>query len=197
MAVTLNSSGITFSDSNSQNSASSPINMGNNVEYNNPATINKPAAGLGIFVAATGGGGGAGQFQTNLGGPGGDGGAITGFIPGNDGGASWSVTIGAGGYYPPWNSRGGNKGGSGTAGGATNIDGFLVANGGGGGSNGGNGGNPGSTGNGQTNRPMGIGGTPSTIGIGGGGKGRASNNTGDISANQGTAGKANISILGA
>lgn len=95
------------------------------------ATWNRPAGLKGIWVRCVGGGGGgggrlAGAAQWTVGGGGGGGGYVEGFIPVSSLGASYTITVGAGGTSPA-------GGAAGNAGGASSFGSLAVAGGGGGG----------------------------------------------------------------
>lgn len=132
MPVTLTSTGITFSDGNSQNSqAAGGASTSSEQVFNSSGTWNKPAGCIGAFAIAGGGGGGGGhrgpnQAQTL---PGGSGGIAASYLSLSTLTAgSYPVTIGAGGNGQNW-----FQSSAAPAGGASNFGGFVVGGGGNGG----------------------------------------------------------------
>ena len=130
MAVTLTSTGITFSDGTNQSSAASGGVDGSKQVFHNSGTWSRPAGVGSIMVSLGGGGGGGGGC-----------GDFNGCAPGGPGGylpptwasvsANQSVTVGGGGA----GGNHGHIGNAGSTGGASSAVGFS-ANGGGGGTRG-------------------------------------------------------------
>lgn len=160
MPSTLTSTGITFSDGTSQNSAAGGgIIKRKETVYTAGATHTIAAGTEYLEIHAIGGGGGCPK-----GGGGGAGyaGAIiekSVSIPNVN---SFTINIGAGGGQPL------NTGGA-NAGGATSVGGYIVANGGNQGNDYGNGGNGGTGGTGTVNFSSPIHSATGTGGNGGGG----------------------------
>lgn len=127
MPVTLNSTGISFSDGNSQNTvASGGVSSWTRTTINSGSGTRTPPANSILSIAGVGGGGGGGEgWQSRSGGPGGGAWGVfpKSTIP------SWSYSLGAGGNpgRNPTNPSTplGNPGGNSNAG-------PLFANGGGG-----------------------------------------------------------------
>ena len=140
MPVTLNSTGITFSDGNSQNSEAAGFAFGGAL-YNTSGTYTKPANVGGLLIGAAGGDGGR-TNRPNVRYIGGSAGRAVGFINGNAY-ASAYYQVGAAGspiYEVTQGSRVGSGGSSYFA-----TSGSLAGNGGQGG-----GGQPSFNGNGGT-----------------------------------------------
>lgn len=180
MPVTLNSTGISFSDGNSQNTEAAAVNIGSTTVARNPGTV--PGGNLGYFVTLVGGGGGGSSGPGGQ--PGGGGGTGGGFISINDS-ANLPFNVGGGGSGGTWNG-----GRVGSAGGASNAGG-LTANGGNGGGPAPNGGSAGNTGGFSTSgNAFAIGALPGShpsYGNGGPGNNQIGNNPG-APGNPGSAG---------
>lgn len=131
MAVTLTSSGITFSDGNSQNTVASGGVSLNHTNTGSPGSYSKPGNSAGVLVGLYGGGGAGHNYmpngQPNNGGQrqGGRGGGAFGFVPAPALGPSTPYTIGAGGNGVGFlNRNGGNNGGT------SSFGSFISAGGG-------------------------------------------------------------------
>lgn len=175
MPVTLNSSGISFSDGNSQNSAASAgagIQGTSITQYNSTTNLTFPSTSAAV-IAKLGGGGGGGAHWTGFS-TGGTGGSAYGIVPRAAVGNSFNVTIGGGG-----SGIGGGQ--VGPSGGATYLSStnIVIANGGAGGQ--GNTNARGATGSGGGNYGV------QTTGVGGNGSGWQG---------RGQAGKALIAFIG-
>lgn len=125
MAVTLNSSGITFSDGSSQNTAASSGVPSSSIEqnYNNSGNFAKPANAFAVLVGLASGGQGGGEDQS----PGGQeysgsgGQTCLAYVPTGDFGPSVPVAIGNGGAEHPYRVRG-------ASGGSSNFAGLVSSN---------------------------------------------------------------------
>lgn len=139
MPVTLTSTGITFSDGNSQNTAASAgagIDGTNVQTFNNSTNAAFPSTATAVIGRVAGGGGGGSQWQGD--GTGGVGGGAFGVAPRAALGSPFSITVGGGGAPSPGFTQ--NRAG---AGGQSKVGNLIVANGGNGSSRGPNQGNPG------------------------------------------------------
>ena len=187
MAVTLTSTGITFSDGTAQNSAAGGGFTGGKQVFTASGTWTRPAGVTQALVSMVGGGGRGGcrnNWQYKTGGNGGTGrpGQLLTPVNGN-----YTITVGAGGAGAANVSS--INGLAGGAGGSTT--GFGLTAGGGAGGNGGQhygNGNPGASGT-----SIAYGNSVGTGGISGGvGGGATTSNNGANSASSGTAGMAFI-----
>ena len=103
MAVTLTSSGITFSDGNSQNTVASGMPTTSNLssQFNSSGNFTPPSTGIGVWVFARPGGfSGGREFAA------GQSGASFGFVPTNSASGSTPYTVGNGGVYNQTNVPG-------------------------------------------------------------------------------------------
>jgi endoglycosylceramidase len=187
MAVTLTSTGITFSDGSTQNAAASGGGAvaGSYQLFTSGGNWNRPSTDINqafVEIIAGGGGGASYRWTGNGGGTGGSGGKIIGLVPVN---GNTSVTVGGAGNGGPYFSAT-----PGNAGGASSCFGLTAGGGNGGNPNpaGGGSGNPGNHGAGMFTGPNPRG-TDADKGIGGAGVNRPSSSPGQA----GTAGYVSIS----
>jgi hypothetical protein len=129
MAVTLTSTGITFSDGTSQNSAASAVpyvgQKGQIFTSSGTWTAPTGVTTVGVTLLAGGGGGGGTSATNTGGGGGGSGGAGMGWVTVTPG-TTYAVTVGAAGTA-------GGAGAAGGAGGGSSFGTLITATGGGGG----------------------------------------------------------------
>ena len=130
MPVTLNSTGISFSDGNSQNTvASGGVSAMTETTYNSSSNFSVPGNSVGVAVYVKGGGGGGsptGGPNNDPGGPGGMGGSSFGLAPTNVVTGTVPVTVGGGGNGLTWT----NFGQRAPSGGSSSFGNFLSVNGG-------------------------------------------------------------------